>query len=255
MDTRNSASTEGTRASTAGQGASPDPAFSMFAPPQALSHHGSPVAPPTPEACQLAAGMTVPADPAAQAAPVPLDPEMQKLVDRALFKIKAMLYGSGAAAAGVMALLMTAGIFRPLRLLLSKRHADDLGWRVEWGIFGSLILWMLFMWLAAQVARRSGRREREKTLREGIAQAAESTRKIQEKLLADLRQSGTSEEEIAQVRATFEETRRKNQEQSEARIKDWAAHPEHMQAEVERIQEEIAARQAAKDDSGPANAA
>ncbi|HEY4370624.1 MAG TPA: hypothetical protein VGN52_01695 [Burkholderiales bacterium] len=255
MDTLNPASTDGLRAGATSEGASPDPAFSMFVPPDTLSPHGAPAAPPVPEAPQPIARTMAPIDPVAQATPTPLDPETQKLVDRALFKVKAMVFGCLALAIGVMVLLLTVDFLQPLRQLLGKRHADELGWRIEWGIFGSLILWMLFMWLAAQIVRRLGCKERERTLREGIAQAIETARRFQETLLEDLRQAGASEEALAEMRATFEETRRKNLAQSEARIKDWAKHPEHMQAEIDRFLAEATARRAAKDGSAPGNPA
>ncbi len=255
METRPTASSEDARPEGTGQGVSPAPAFSMFAPPDVLSAHGAPGAPPACAAPLPLPNPAASAEPAAETAKVPLDPETQKLVDRALFKIKAILFGSFLAAAGVMALLMTADALRPLRLWLDKRHADDLGWRIEWGILGGLPLWMSLMWLAARAVRWSGRKEREKAMREGTAQAVETARKFQEKLLEDLRQGGASTETIAEMRATFEETRRKNQAQTEARIKDWAAHPEHMQAELERMQAEIAARQVAESKPAPANPA
>ncbi len=254
MDIRSTASSEDPRANAAGQSASPDPNFSMFNSPDVLSSHGAPAVPPSPVP-QPSANNSPRGEPAREAAKVSLDPEAQKLVNKAVFRVKAIFFGSLLAAAGVMALVMTIDAFRPLRLWLNKRHADDLVWRIDWAVLGGIPLWLMLMWLVVQIARRSDRKKLERTLRQGTERASQATQKVYDKVVEDMRQAGATEAEIAEFRATTEEVRLKSLAENEARIKDWTEHPEHILADMERVQAEIAAREAAEAKSTSPNSA
>ena len=196
----------------------------------------------------MAAAISSLASPASQAAVEPLDPQTQRMIDRAMLRLKAVFCGSFVLAAGTIWFLLFSDLLNPFRVRwLGISFASNIGARAFWGVFGFFFLSMGYMllWskLLAWLAKPS-RAQMEQALRQGSEQALTSSKTMLTELLADMQARGCGEQEIAETREMMENLLRKNHAESEARISHWLDHPDEMNAHLEQVLKDAQAAEA-----------